>query len=41
MGGGGGGGGGGGYFTVKKSGKEFKYACLERGSCLSGVGKLP
>ena len=23
-------------FIVKKSGKEFKFTCLERGSCLSG-----
>ena len=28
----------GGMFSCKKSGKEFKYTCLERGSCLSRKG---
>ena len=31
----GGGGAGAGVFPCKKSGKRFKYTCLERGSCLS------
>ena len=28
--------GGDGLFHCKKSGKGFKYTCLDRGSCLSG-----
>ena len=30
----------GGCFIVKKSGKGFKYTCLERASCLSGIGMV-